>query len=82
MKLLGTEKRMVTIEISKFDLANAIMDVVQDMLGGGIDDAGCDWVTSNCYTYIGEGKSWKVSDNPKIAMLVDAANILRYGKTL
>jgi len=82
MKLLGTEKRIVTIEVSKSDLAHAIMEVVLNMLGGEIDDAGCDWRTSDCYTFIGEGKSWKVSNDPKIASLVDAINVLRYGKIL
>ena len=46
------------------------------------DDAGCDWYTDDYRTYIGDDKTWLVSEMPAVARLVDAANILRYGHEL
>jgi hypothetical protein len=63
-------------EMSHQELSYAIMDIVQDKLGN-IDDAGCDWFTKGDRTFIGEGVEWQASDDPQIAVLVNAANIIR-----
>lgn len=78
MKIIG--KQIVEIEVGKDELASAIMQhVINEYFGGYFDDAGCDWMTKDGKVYIG-GKDWLVSENPYVAILVDAANILRYGK--
>jgi len=78
MKIKGTQE--VEIEIDKNQLAYAIMFVVEEKLRG-IDDAGCDWMTEGNRTYISDSH-WLVSENSEIAILVNAANILKYGAKL
>lgn len=78
MKITG--KQTIEIEISNDDLAGAIMQWMLQRFGD-IDDAGCDWGTDNGETFISEG-NWKVSSNPDMATLVDAANIIRYGRRM
>ncbi len=79
MKVKASQK--VEVEIDKKELANAIMNVVLEKTGD-LDDAGCDWVTDlDGFTYIGS-KEWRISTNPVISTLVDAANILNYGQPL
>ena len=74
-------KQNVEIEITKKELGYAIMKVVFEMamLSPDYDDAGCDWLTAGCSTFI-DNKQWLVSRNPHIATLVDAANIISYGE--
>jgi len=78
MKITG--KQTVEIEVSKQELAYAIMRVIQEKLGN-IDDAGCDWLTEQNVTFIG-GMDWVVSFDSNIATLVNAMNVLKYGKKL
>jgi len=76
MKIKGTQE--VEIEITDRELSYAIMQKVLESIGvaGDFDDAGCDWFTYADFTYIGD-KEWQVSDDRKVARLVDAANILQ-----
>jgi hypothetical protein len=47
------------------------------------DDAGCDWYTDGRgRTYIAGDPEWKVSDDPAVAALVDAANLIALGHTM
>jgi hypothetical protein len=78
MKISG--KQTMEVEIDEKELGYAIMSCVIQKLNFG-DDAGCDWLTYGDFTYIGD-KEWIVSDNRNIARLVDAANILKNGRTL
>ena len=78
MKITG--KQTIEIEIDNDELASAIMQWMM-MRFGEIDDAGGDWGTDNGDTFIYEG-NWKVSSNPYVATLVDAANIIRYGRRM
>jgi len=77
-----TGKQTVEIEINEKELGYAIMQhVIDEYFGDDFDDAGCDWYTKDTKVYVG-GEDWLVSENPHVAVLVDAANILRYGKKL
>lgn len=75
MRVTVTMKQEV--EINNDQLGSAIMQYV--VASTGIDDAGCDWATKDGVTYIAD-ESWEASIDPHIATLVDAANIIRYGK--
>lgn len=78
MKIMG--KQPVVIEINETELGHAIMRYIIDKyLGGDFNDWGYDWYTKDSKVYVG-GKGWLVSENPHVAILVDASNILRYGK--
>jgi hypothetical protein len=66
------------VQITPKELAYALMQEVHRRCEIH-DDAGCDWMTYDNVTYMGE---WEISTNPHIARLVDAANILHYGKPL
>lgn len=78
MKITG--KQTVEIEINENELGHAIMQyVIDNYFGGYFDDGWCDWYTKDKKVYVG-GEDWLVSENPHVAVLVDAANILRYGK--
>jgi uncharacterized protein (UPF0179 family) len=81
MKVAGIQS--LEIEVSERELSYALMEKVLQLIGARIDfdDAGCDWITRGDFTYIGD-ENWKVSDNYKVARLVDAANVLRIGETL
>lgn len=70
------------IQLENDEIAAIIMrHVIDDYMRHDFDDAGCDWFTDAGCTYIG-GDDWFVSSNPHVAALVDAANILLYGKIL
>jgi len=79
MKIKGTQK--TEIEVDKTEIAYAIMDIVFETMGYVQDDAGCDWFTRDGNTYIAE-EDWIVCTDPRVASLIDAANIIRYGKKL
>lgn len=67
--------------VTKEELSYALMSIAAQIAGVD-DDAGCDWKTYHSHdTYIG-GLDWCVSIDPNVATLVDAANVLRYGKPL
>ncbi|MGB9846446.1 MAG: hypothetical protein ACPLRH_02960 [Desulfotomaculales bacterium] len=78
MKIFATQR--IEVEVTDRDLAMALFQKIIAMLGG-IDDGGCDWYTVGQDVYIGS-KEWHVASNSNIATLVDAANILLYGKRL
>lgn len=70
----------VQIELSPRELAVAIMQHVNNELGG-VDDAGCDWYTNGGNIHIANDPAWVVAtDRWDLATLVNAANILHYGK--
>lgn len=51
-------------------------------LAGKPDDAGCDWLTDEeGNTYIAHA-DWKVSDDPQVAVLVEAAYFIRFGENV
>ena len=76
MKISGT----IDIDVTEQELGHTLLGLIAHKLDD-LDDAGCDWFTNdNNITYIGN-KDWEVSGNAKIAILVDAANILIYGHT-
>ena len=79
MKIKG--KQTVEVEIDEKELAYAIMDFMRKKFKIDVDDAGCDWFTKCGCTFIGD-RDWLISDKPEVASLVDAMNILRYGKSL
>lgn len=79
MKITG--KQPVVIEIDEMELGHAIMQyVIDEYLGGYFDDGGCDWYTKDTKVYYVGGEDWLVSENPHVTVIVDVANILRYGK--
>lgn len=73
----------VHVYLTRRQVGWAIFDVVGEMLRGLPDDAGLDWFTDDDgRTYINGELEWKVSDDPNVATLVDAVNILNYGKPM
>jgi hypothetical protein len=76
MKVQAHKTEQIEIDMSYQELAWAIMGVVEEKIDH-IDDAGCDWEVHGDKTYIGEGQQWEVSDDPEVARLVEAANIIR-----
>ncbi len=65
----------VTGELSDEEFGRALISIVSDRLEIE-DDAGLDWITDGAgNTFIGD-PDWEVSQDPLIAALVDAANIL------
>jgi hypothetical protein len=77
----GTKTEQVTVEITNYQLAWAIMDEVRNRIL--IDDGDMDWFTDlENNVYVGS-KEWKVASEDKIlATLVDAQNILVLGYRL
>lgn len=70
----------VTVRLDGFvspqDLANALMRLAWERCGRP-DDAGCDWYTDrDGNTYITVDPNWRVSTDPEVAALVDAAHVL------
>jgi len=74
-EISDSEKKRIAID--------ALWDKVYELAGLGhdYDDAGCEWLTKTGHTYIAE-EGWIVSSNPQVAALVDAINILQYGKKM
>lgn len=80
MRFVVKGTKEVELEISNSEIKNAVMQfIIQKYFDDDIDDAGCDWETKDEKTYIG---GTLLSVNPNVASLVDAANILNYGKKL
>ena len=72
----------VEVELNRGDIAYGLMAIIQDKIAGGVmDDAGCDWFAWHNRTYIGN-IDWLVSEDPNVAALVKAFNILQYGHDL
>lgn len=83
MPVTITGKKTVSIEVTQRELASAIFTTIVNeyLREPEFDDAGSDWLTEDNTTFIG-WRGWVVSNNAKVARLVDAANVLIYGKTL
>lgn len=69
---------IVKAGVSRKELGYALFSYVQEVTEVK-GDAGCDWLTDGETTYIGSSE-WSVSHDPKIARLVDAANVLVYNE--
>jgi hypothetical protein len=75
----------VEIQLTQYDLKNLIFQYVIKTAGKmGFDDAGCDWYTDDDGSiYINNDGDWLFEyNNTNLAALVDAANIIAYGKPL
>lgn len=72
----------VEASISARELSYAVArHVVQQV--GEFDDGGCDWTTTSDGRSCVNGQvEWAISEDPCIATLIDAMNILRCGKPL
>lgn len=83
MKISGRQVETIEIEIDRYELSRILMSfVLDDFLNmEGYDDAGCDWLTDNGCVYLGT-KDWLFSSDNKVATLIDAMNIIKYGKKL
>ena len=83
IKLIGHEpSKRIEVEFTTEELGRAILHCLSLMLDG-IDDCGCDWYTDqNGCVYISNDPAWQVSMVPDHAHLVDAANLLIYGRKL
>lgn len=79
LTISGTMQQTVTI--TRRELAWTLYQVIFELLGETIDDAGCDWYTDGEHVCIGH-EDWIVCDRGDVARLVDAANVLIYGHTL
>ena len=80
MILKGTTK--VDVEIDAYQIAS-FLEVTAWEMAGKPDDGGTDWYTdNNGNTYFGGDWSWKISSDPKVATLIDAAHILTSGEPL
>jgi len=74
MLLKGTMQ--VDVEITGTEIASYLEKAAFDMAGSP-DDPGIDWCTDNDgNTYLGYNWQWKVSSDPKVATLIDAAHIV------
>ncbi|MDO7285888.1 hypothetical protein Q5W88_21530 [Shouchella clausii] len=79
-----TGKQEVNVLIDDREMGHALIRFVRDKwLDKDFDDAGCDWMTSEDgnKVCIG-GLDWVVIESTDAVSLVDAANILTYGKKL
>lgn len=81
MKIYATRKERIEVEITPQELSHAIAMFIVEQVGA-FDDAGCDWCTENGKTYVAYDVNWHISDDPNIATLVDAMNIISLGKVL
>lgn len=86
MKIKGWLTKETEIEITLRELGYTLMEIVLTKIKSRgndfVDDAGCDWFTNkNGETFIG-GDDWQISSDKNVACLVDAANVLFYGKPL
>lgn len=79
IKMTGTTE--IEVQITKEDLGRAVLQCAWECCGRP-DDAGCNWTTYDGKVYIAGDLNWCVSENPNVAALVDAGNILLYGEKL
>jgi len=75
MKVTVNQIETIVVDMNHNQLAWAIVAYIESKIGI-IDDAGCDWNVDGNLTYIGDDKNWKISDNPMVARLVEAMNII------
>ena len=71
-----------TVSLSRSQITWALWHLVVEENGGPFeDDAGCDWFTDDeGNTYIAGEWGWHVSENPNVATLIDAINIIHHGR--
>jgi hypothetical protein len=83
MKVRGTQTKAIEIDIDHKELAGILMNfILNDWLDiHEYDDAGCDWFTDGDRVYVG-GKDWFFINDESIATLINAMNIIQYGKKL
>lgn len=74
----------ISFSVTAHSIGQALLSLAQREATFQGDDAGCDWCTESGITYItmDGNRDWIASTNPEIAVLVDAANLLRLGHTL
>lgn len=76
-------KGKVEVEITREDLASALYQFIKENYTSEIDDAGCDLMTTkDGKVCIGGNPDWIISEDERVATLIDAMNILLYGKKL
>lgn len=80
MKILGIQKRQIEVEITEDDLGYVLLQKVSEMCDEG--DPFCIWYTRGVDVYITGDEDKLVVTDGNIAALVDAANILLYGRRL
>jgi hypothetical protein len=74
-------EKHIEIEISKEQLAEALMSLACEMCGRHADAAIFNWKTDlEARTYL--GNEVLVSGNPHVAAMVDTANFLRFNRVL
>ena len=66
----------MTFKLTDDQLADALMKSIIERIGD-IEDAGLDWATKRNATYIGKTE---VSRDKAVGTLVDAYNVLKFGK--
>lgn len=80
MKITATQQ--VEAEITDRELGHALHIRARQMYNCDFDDAGCDWLTDGAgNTYVSDA-TWHASNNPEFAAMIDAANVLMYGKRM
>lgn len=80
--VLITVKRQVSesVNVDELTLSDALFRMVAGRLE--LDEAPDRLLTDGDGNTYGDGSDWQLSTDPRIAMLVDAANVLRYGMSL
>lgn len=81
MKVTGRVEVIIDDQEAQRIAVITIFKMIHNLLGNN-DDAGMDWVTDyNGHTYVGS-KDWLVSSDHRVAILVNAANLIIYGEIL
>lgn len=75
-----TKMEQISVSVTPAQLAGAIKYFVWNRLGQP-DDADCDWLTDGDIIFFGS-RDWRVTEDPDLALLVDAANLLAHGEAL
>lgn len=76
-------KQRVEVEITREDLASALYQFIEENFTGRIDEAGCDLTTTkDGKVCVGYNPDWIISEDERVATLVDTINILLYGEEL
>jgi hypothetical protein len=79
--IITTQTRVerLTLAVTNAELGHAVFDAAWH-LAGRPDDGDADWYTDGIETFISYDGTWhRMSVDPDVARLIDAANILRYG---
>jgi len=84
MKTMATvPEKSIEVDIDDRQLVKLIYQKIFEIakVDEEYDDAGCDWITKDGITYIANNE-WVFSKDPNVAILVDACNIILYGKII